>query len=265
KKQKKREDMLVVKDFGYKALDELDSDDIINQEYYEALKDVLKCSECGRLTHDMRQCKLTHKNLCPKCLQEHNEKRYDDEWRCKGCAGNNQDKADRLSQKVLAGLKFKCMCECGAEINYNDLEKHYLQECPKILKRIRPIPISDFSQETIANEDKLLDIHKEEMHCVICKGILFHPYTCIGCSKSMCYKCLKEWRKTSDKCPSCNNKLELERNLTLKLLLKAIQFKCRNGCTEPVSLDDLEYHYLEKCEMIGHKKDKKDKKEEESD
>lgn len=77
---------------------------------------------------------------------------------------------------------------------------------------------------------------------------MYEPVDCIKCDESFCKKCLDDWRKKNDSCPTCRNKpIETKQiNKKYAAMLRKVQLFC-NECKEPLSYEELTTKHFDQC------------------
>jgi len=89
-------------------------DDIVNKEYYESIKETIKCSICFNIIKDPVQCDLCQHCFCSNCIKKVTFCPY----RCLF----NRFISSLICKNLLSELKIKC--SCGTVLNYDSLQKH---------------------------------------------------------------------------------------------------------------------------------------------
>ena len=95
---------------------------------------------------------------------------------------------------------------------------------------------------------------KQDIHCIICLGVLKEPKQCERNEHHFCNSCITCHLEMSSKCPTCQDNLTIE---TLKKAsrylvndLSELEITCDNkGCREVVKLGDLQTHLDNNCEF----------------
>lgn len=228
---------------GYIQLRQITEEDIINKEYFYNIKDAVVCTYCKEFALELFQGKSADTHYCRKCYTE--------------IFGNiNGNNGKNVARNLLGKLIFKCRNNCGQTLPYDKVISHYIMECPKDVGKIRPMLIHEINSNEVINKDYLSQI-ADNIICPICKKIVFHPYSCVGCSKTYCFNCLRQ--KQLLNCLSCKQSFNLtsyeklcrlERNETIQKIISKLRFKCRNGCEMEIGYYDLEKHYVSMCPKI---------------
>ena len=119
-------------------------ENIIKNETYEALKELLFCPICFDLILTPMECSKCQNCICKTCF---------DKWINKGkkCPNGCESEFHKVIEKKnhIFKIKFKCIRGCGAEIPFKDLEKHYNSDCTDstIIKRMASISRIELSEE----------------------------------------------------------------------------------------------------------------------
>lgn len=115
---------------------ELNEEDIVNKEEYSKFKidnqEVsLLCPICECIFIDPYYCSSCQNSFCKSCL-EHWKSKNNGEciYRCK----NSKFAPSRMILPNLKRLRFKCQNGCNLEIEYQNIEEHYKNKCPKLAK-----------------------------------------------------------------------------------------------------------------------------------
>ena len=79
-------------------------------------------------------------------------------------------------------------------------------------------------------------INADDNECIICLAEFVDPVVLKACRHRFCFKCLKEWQRMSNKCPTCRSLAQDAESELLEearlLLTRAIRLKHRNS-TDP--------------------------------
>ena len=107
---------------------EISPDDIYNKTEAENIKELLKCPICLNILMTPVQCDKCNKCFCKLCIEQYQDYKTKCPFRCE----NPLYLENKFVKNVLSILKFRCKNGCDKIINYDDLEKHYEEECEKI-------------------------------------------------------------------------------------------------------------------------------------
>ena len=99
----------------------LQENTIVNKDYYEKIKYLIKCVICLNIIYDPEQCDKCQHFFCSSCIKKTKL--------CPLRCQNNKYVPSPECKKLLSGLKIKC--ECGKEFNYELYLKHKNEECEK--------------------------------------------------------------------------------------------------------------------------------------
>ena len=100
----------------------LDEKLIINQSYYEQLKDQLTCIICCCLLNDPLMCSGCDNLFCKTCIKKWKSKNENCPMRCRNF---NTVEVHRAMKKTLDGLKLKC--KYGCEVPLLSYNSHIIQ------------------------------------------------------------------------------------------------------------------------------------------
>ena len=105
--------------------------------------------------------------------------------------------------------------------------------------------------EKYINDNTVVDaeiykVFKDFIKCPICHNILINPIMCLGCQKAYCKKCIDEWSKNDDRCPTRCKNPTYQKNVEKNNMLSRLKFKCEI-CGEKVDYDSVEKH-MEICD-----------------
>lgn len=107
---------------------EISPADIYNIDEANNIKELLICPICLNILISPVQCNKCNKCFCKSCIDIYRHTNTKCPFRCM----NPLYLENKFVNNVLSILKFKCKNKCGKIINYQDLEKHYEEECDKI-------------------------------------------------------------------------------------------------------------------------------------
>ena len=128
----------------------IDPDLVINKDNFKLIEFNVICSICNGIVVSPVQCLECENCFCKICIESWKKKSGDScPFRCK----NPSFKDSRLIKSILSNIKFKCKNGCNEEIPYLELENHYEENCPNIIK--------DYKQKYFELQKKYLDILKK--------------------------------------------------------------------------------------------------------
>ena len=104
-------------------------EDIINKNETENLNDLITCPICLNLLISPLQCNQCNKCFCKGCINDYEKK---NNYVCPFKCENPEYNPNKFVNNVLSILKFKCKNGCDKIIKYDELEKHYQEDCDKI-------------------------------------------------------------------------------------------------------------------------------------
>ena len=107
---------------------EVTFDDIYNKNESANMKDLLTCPICLNILITPVQCNKCNKCFCKECIDNYANSRSKCPFRCTNPLYNS----NKFVENVLSILKFKCKNGCDKIINYEELLKHYQEDCDKI-------------------------------------------------------------------------------------------------------------------------------------
>ena len=138
---------------------EISPDDIFNINEEINLKELLKCPICLNILISPVQCNKCNKCFCKLCIENYNDSKNKCPFRCI----NPVYLGNKFVNNVLSILKIKCKNGCGKIINYEDLEKHYEEDCDKLdfktkykelLKKYKELKKYKFQYKNNLNNEK---------------------------------------------------------------------------------------------------------------
>ena len=95
-------------------------------------------------------------------------------------------------------------------------------------------------------DDEMYKAFKDFVKCPVCHNILINPMMCMGCQKAYCKKCVNEWSKNDDRCPTRCKNPTYQKSLEKNNMLSKLKFKCEK-CGEKVDYESIEKH-MEICD-----------------
>ena len=107
---------------------EISPDDIYNINEVQNMKDLLTCPICLNILITPVQCNICNKCFCEPCINNYINLNNKCPFNCP----SPQYLGNKFVDNVLSILKFQCKNGCKQIVNYNDLEKHYEEDCKKI-------------------------------------------------------------------------------------------------------------------------------------
>jgi len=107
---------------------EVSFEDIYNKNEAANMKDLLTCPICLNILISPVQCNICNKCFCKMCIDNYANSKNVCPFRCENPLYN----PNKFVDNVLAILKFKCSNGCDKIIKYEELEKHYQEDCDKI-------------------------------------------------------------------------------------------------------------------------------------
>ena len=103
-------------------------EDIYNKNETANMKDLVTCPICLNILMSPVQCNKCNKCFCKMCIDNYANSKSKCPFRC----DNPQYNPNKFVENVLAILKFKCKNGCDKIIKYEELQKHYQEDCDKI-------------------------------------------------------------------------------------------------------------------------------------
>ena len=104
---------------------EVSFEDIYNKNEAANMKDLLSCPICLNILISPVQC---NKCFCKICIDNYANSKSICPFRCDNPLYN----PNKFVENVLAILQFKCKNGCDKIIKYEELQKHYQEDCDKI-------------------------------------------------------------------------------------------------------------------------------------
>lgn len=108
----------------------LNPNNVTNKADFAFIEEMTTCPICLGILVDPVECSSCGNCFCNRCYEKFRiEKNTKDcIYKCK----NIETKQNKIINKILAKIKFKCENGCGQEIEYFDLKSHYAKTCPKM-------------------------------------------------------------------------------------------------------------------------------------
>ena len=107
---------------------EVSFEDIYNKNETANMKDLLTCPICLNILMFPVQCNKCNKCFCKICIDNYANSKSICPFRCDNPLYN----PNKFVENVLAILQFKCKNGCDKIIKYEELQKHYQEDCDKI-------------------------------------------------------------------------------------------------------------------------------------
>jgi hypothetical protein len=100
----------------------IDNSQIVNQDYYETVKDISTCIICTGVVVDPMQCTSCENCFCKGCINAWIKKSSTCPFKC---AKSEYKEASRLVKNMMGKLVFKCPFEvCSSNVPYDELLQH---------------------------------------------------------------------------------------------------------------------------------------------
>ena len=107
---------------------EVSFEDIYNKNETANMKDLLTCPICLNILMFPVQCNKCNKCFCKICIDNYANSKSICPFKCDNPLYN----PNKFVENVLAILQFKCKNGCDKIIKYEELQKHYQEDCDKI-------------------------------------------------------------------------------------------------------------------------------------
>ena len=107
---------------------EVSFEDIYNKNETANMKDLLTCPICLNILMFPVQCNKCNKCFCKMCIDNYANSKSICPFKCDNPLYN----PNKFVENVLAILQFKCKNGCDKIIKYEELQKHYQEDCDKI-------------------------------------------------------------------------------------------------------------------------------------
>ena len=131
----------------------LKEENIVKDDVYKALKEEVICPICEGLMIIPIECSNCQNIYCQKCIEQ---------WKTKGggcpnhCA-NFEFRKVIEKKRMISKLKFRCIKGCGAEVLFNNIEKHYNSECIKKKKTMTLMKKEEITEYLKKNKKKKIN------------------------------------------------------------------------------------------------------------
>ena len=167
----------------------------------------ITCSICNNIIIEPIQCNICNNYFCQICINNWLQRNA----HCFKCKNSENFNKSKIMQRLLSCLKVKCKNQCGEIISYNNLTKHYHEECSKIdfkqqyflMKNERDALINKLNTLQESNDDKnnefisikhshkLFKEHLLSFLCNVCKKVYYSrcSFKCKSCDFNICIQC----------------------------------------------------------------------------
>ena len=183
-------------------------DDVINKDYLENIRDLVTCIICLNIIDNPVQCDTCQHSFCLVCVNKLG--------RCPMGCQNYKFIISSICKELLSGIKIKC--ECGNEINYDNIKKHKEEECEKIDFKERFLQLKNEYKKLKDEIDNPKEINENQREGCLKSYVHKHPiqimihfknfwtcdtcensfnqdipsYNCTLCDFDICYNCVKD-------------------------------------------------------------------------
>ena len=100
-------------------------ENIVKDELFKELKEDIICEICQGLMVIPMQCTKCQNTFCQKCIEVWQKKGGNCPYNCNDAQFIKVIEKKRMIRKI----KFKCIKGCGAEVPFDDIEKHFNSDC----------------------------------------------------------------------------------------------------------------------------------------
>ena len=100
-----------------------DDKDLIEDEYYNGIKDLIKCNQCDKIIKEPMMCMKCQGNFCKSCTNQLIMEKHQCE--------NPTYSENKSAIILLQNLKYLCP-NCKCEIKQINIEKHIKEGCNKL-------------------------------------------------------------------------------------------------------------------------------------
>jgi hypothetical protein len=108
----------------------IDSNNLVNKEFFDSVKELLTCAICTGIIIDPKQCQTCENSFCNKCLTKWQLKSKCCPYKCSTLVIKDCTRAIRnLLDKLVLTCPFEC--ELGIQYTYDGLIKH-IKACKKV-------------------------------------------------------------------------------------------------------------------------------------
>lgn len=126
-------------------------ENIVKDDVYEAVKDDIICPICFGLMVIPMFCIECQNLYCQNCIEQ---------WKKKGGGCPNRCKVFEFRKVIekkrkISSIKFKCIKGCGAEIPFNEIEKHDKSDCFKKKKTMTLLSSEEVIKYKKNNKNKM--------------------------------------------------------------------------------------------------------------
>ena len=164
----------------------IDDDCLIKDDYYNNIKETIKCEYCNQILKQPKKCKECMKSFCDKCTKNLQKKKDKKKHNCK-----KAKYADNINAiKIMSKLKYLCR-NCKSEINKEDIENHLKEGCEE---NEHPSGFMDciFRKKSLRklNEEEIKTLNDKEKNYISGKIIIINNIFCFSniIGKRSCWK-----------------------------------------------------------------------------
>ena len=112
---------------------------IVKNNIYDALKDSIMCSVCSKIMIEPLVCLCCQSKICKKCYNKIGD--------CNNNCGKDYIKEVIEKNNFITKFKFRCIKNCGEEIEFNDIKEHYKSNCAKKIKVLTPNEAAEYQKK----------------------------------------------------------------------------------------------------------------------
>ena len=188
----------------------ISKDELIDQSNFKSIENISICPLCNGIIINPFVCEKCEKCFCKTCIDK-----YMDENGKNKCPFNCDKTSFKRSiflTNILSQLKFKCKNGCDKIIEYQNLEIHYNEECPKIDFKTKYFELKKkYDEMCLLLKQNDSNVFKSKFHvhnlnvsfernmmwtCDVCKKYYMlnstKRYRCKACDYDICENCKKK-------------------------------------------------------------------------
>ena len=131
----------------------LNVENIVKDVLYKELEDEIICPICEGLMIVPMECSNCQNLFCQKCIEDWKNRGGGCPNKCENAQFNKVIEKKRKIRKI----KFKCIKGCGAEVSFDDIEKHYRSDCFKKKKTMKLMDKDELSKYKEKNKKNKIE------------------------------------------------------------------------------------------------------------
>lgn len=149
----------------------LSTNNIVNNSFYESVKDLVVCNICHGVLIDPLNCNVCEVAFCSNCLNTWKLTQKSDSLCPMKCNSSKFVQSSRVLRNLIDKLEFKCKYNCSMKsYKYNEIINHLNNDCEKLMvecglckNTVKYLDYKNslFYQEFVKNTEKIKDLKNE--------------------------------------------------------------------------------------------------------